>query len=111
SWLLRIPCADGDLRRFGTATNSHSESGRAGSISREKFNYPNSRRHFKSAYSPVRFTPGWDPVEGRSPLLQVSIWRRGLRPALIPKENRSQEESRPRGCQVTFDSNPRRITV
>src|SRR5262249_16608082 len=26
SWLLRIPCADGDLRRFGTATNSDSRS-------------------------------------------------------------------------------------
>jgi hypothetical protein len=27
SWLLRIPCLDGDLRLFGTATNPHSESG------------------------------------------------------------------------------------
>ncbi len=26
SWLLRIPCADGDLRRFGTATNVLSRS-------------------------------------------------------------------------------------
>src|SRR5262245_46206348 len=47
SWLLRIPCADGDLRRFGTATNAFSRSQSRPSFSREKHNYPNRTRDFK----------------------------------------------------------------
>src|SRR5262249_18283576 len=51
SWLLRIPCADGDLRRFGTATNDRSESIPVALVLGEKLNYPNPGWHFKSAFS------------------------------------------------------------
>src|SRR5579883_701025 len=64
SWLLRIPCADGDLRRFGTATNPHSQSGLVASNSGEKFYYPHWRRHFKSRF-------------GRSVAWSSRSWLRG----------------------------------
>jgi hypothetical protein len=50
SWLLRIPCRDGDLRLFGTATTAHSQSKPVALILREKSYYPNPRSQFKSDF-------------------------------------------------------------